>query len=270
MRRILELSGTLLALVQILTGRKEKHMFIGHSTSRGILMANTSRPAPNAVYGYHCGGEIVLKTGEYKALKAQQSAEKEPDKRQDNGSVRLFLGTIGVMLLLCVLVWRLFGFVNFLAALVFCVLAFFPLMIIVFTRRNLYKDDELMQQFRRHHGCEHAMLELLSKEKPATLENLKTSSIYDAECGSAYAGYFLTLACEIGLFLSTLVEIGFLPSVGILIATVILLLILIFVPWNPYKRIQRPVVAQPQDEEYELGMAILQELQRISACTENP
>ena len=114
-------------------------------------MANTSRPAPNAVYGYRCGGEILLKTGEYKALKAQQSAEKEPDKRQDNGSVRLFLGTIGVMLLLCVLVWRLFGFVNFLAALVFCVLAFFPLMIIVFTRRNLYKDNELMQQFRRHH-----------------------------------------------------------------------------------------------------------------------
>ena len=57
---------------------------------------------------------------------------------------------------------------------------------------------------------------------------------------------------------------------GVLIATVILLLILIFVPWNPYKWIQRPVVAQPQDEEYELGMAILQELQRISACAENP
>jgi hypothetical protein len=41
-------------------------------------------------------------------------------------------------------------------------------------------------------------------------------------------------------------------------------------PWNPYKLLQRPVVAQPQDEEYELGMAILQELQRISAAAENP
>ncbi|MBR4409881.1 MAG: DUF1385 domain-containing protein, partial [Firmicutes bacterium] len=154
--------------------------------------------------------------------------------------------------------------------LVFCVLAFFPLMIIVFTRRNLYTEDEMMQQFRRHHGCEHAMLELLSKDKPATLENLKASSIYDAECGSAYAGYFLTLACEIGLFLSTLVDIGFLPSVGILVATVILLLILILLPCNPYKLIQRPVVAQPGDEEYELGLAILQEMQSISAAAKNP
>ena len=238
-------------------------MYIGHSTSRGILMANTSRPAPNAVYGYRSGGEILLKTGEYKALKELQTAEKKEDKSEDNGSVRLFLGTIGVMLLLSALVWHLFGFVNFLAALVFCVLAFFPLMIIVFTRRKLYPEDEMMQQFRRHHGCEHAMLQLLTKEKPATLENLKASSIYDAECGSAYAGYFLTLACEIGLFLSTLVEIGFLKSVGILIATVILLIILILLPWNPYKLLQRPVVAQPQDEEYELGMAIVEKLRSI-------
>ena len=245
-------------------------MYMGFSTSRGIVIGNTARPAPNAVYGYRCGGEILLKTGEYKALKELQTAEKKEDKSEDNGSVRLFVGTIGVMLLLSALVWYLFGFVNFLAALVFCVLAFFPLMIIVFTRRKLYTEDEMMQQFRRHHGCEHAMLQLLTKEKPATLENLKASSIYDAECGSAYAGYFLTLACEIGLFLSTLVEIGFLKSVGILIATVILLIILILLPWNPYKLLQRPVVAQPQDEEYELGMAILQELQRISAAAKNP
>ena len=68
------------------------------------------------------------------------------------------------MLLLCVLVWRLFGFVNFLAALVFCVLTFFPLMIIVFTRRKLYTEDEMTEQFRRHHGCEHAMLQLLKPE----------------------------------------------------------------------------------------------------------
>ena len=118
-------------------------MYIGHSTSRGILMANTSRPAPNAVYGYRCGGEILLKTGEYKALKEQQTAEKKADKSEDNGSVRLFVGTIGVMLLLSALVWRFFGFVNFLAALVFCVLAFFPLMIIVFTRRKLYPEDDI-------------------------------------------------------------------------------------------------------------------------------
>ena len=243
-------------------------MYIGFSTSRGIVIGNTERPAPNAVYGYRSGGEIMLKTGEVKELRNQQTKEAEQDRPEDDGSVRLILMAAGVMLVLSVVIWLFFGFINFLAALVFCVLAFFPLMIIIFARRDRYKEDWMTQQFRRHHGCEHAMLEMLTKEKPATLENLKASSIYDSECGTVYAGYFLTLACEIGLFLSTLVEIGFLKSVGILIVTVILLIILILLPWNPYKRLQRPAVSQPQDEEYELGMAILQEMQRISACAE--
>ena len=238
-------------------------MYTGHSTRRGIVIANTAWPAPNAVYGFRRDEKIELITGDSKELRKLQTLESESDKCKDRGAVKLFLGTAGGMLLISVLVWLLFGFINFLAALVFSVLAFFPLMIIIYSRKNRYIDDALRQQFRRYHGCEHAMLNLLSGNKEATLENLKAAPIYDAECGTAYAGYFLKLACEIGLFLSTLVDIGLLRSVGILAATVILLFILILLPWNPYKKIQQPVVVQPGEGEYELGMAILQELQKI-------
>ena len=81
-----------------------------------------------------------------------------------------------------------------------------------------------------------------------TLQNLLASPIYDAECGTGYAGYFLTLT----------VEIGFLKAMGILLITIVVLFILIFIPWNPYKRLQYPAVAQPGEKEYELGMAVLE------------
>ncbi len=287
-------------------------MYMGHSSSRGILIGDTARPAPNAVYGYYkeyeedgsaagvcssdgCAGSvfaagaadeavlgipaglgnIVLETGEFKALIARQNAHEESDLREERGrggSVARVFGTMGLMLVFCVLVWILFGFGNFLAALIFCVLAYFPLMVLIYARRNHYRSDVLFQRFRRHHGCEHAMIKLLSKNfretadtsdgldsPPAwlTLQNLSASPIYDAECGTVYAGYFLTLALELGILLSDLVNLGFWRSAAVLTVTLVLLVILIFIPWNPYKRLQHPAVDQPGEKEYMLGLAVL-------------
>jgi len=245
-------------------------MYMGHSSSRGILIGDTARPAPNAVYGCWRNGKIVLEKGEFKEPLRRQDQEAEPDDKpsEEQGTVRRVFGVMGLFLVFSAGVWVLFGFTNFLAALVFSVLAYFPVMVIVYARRNPYQTEELHQQFRRFHGCEHACVKLLSKnhsEIPEagspvwlTLQNLQASPIYDAECGTVYAGYFLTLTVEIGLFLSTFVEIDFLKAVGILLATIIVLFILIFVPWNPYKRLQYPAVAQPGEKEYELGLAVLE------------
>lgn len=306
-------------------------MFMGHSSSRGIVIGDTARPVPNAVYGCWRDGKIVLEKGEYKSLVAAQKREAEPDDKpsEERGSGRLIFGVMGLLLLCCAVVWKLFGFVNFLAALVFSVLGYFPLMAILYARRNPYKTAELHEQFRRFHGCEHACVRLLTKHRDKagsdeagdeagdevgddeaggdeagdeaggdvagsdvvgcdeagdeagcqcdekgenwlTMSNLIKSPIYDSECGSVYAGYFFTLACEIGLFLSNFVDIGFFRSVGVILSTVILFLILIFLPWNPYKRLQYPAVAKPGKREYEMGLEILREMQRISAITKNP
>lgn len=293
-------------------------MYMGHSSSRGIVIGDTARPVPNAVYGCWRDGKIVLEKGEYKSLVAAQKREAEPDDKpsEERGSGRLIFGVMGLLLLCCAVVWKLFGFVNFLAALVFSVLVYFPLMVILYARRNPYKTAELHEQFRRFHGCEHACVRLLTKHRDKagsdeagcdvvggdeascdvagdedgrdekgdeagcqcdekgenwlTMSNLIQSPIYDSECGSVYAGYFFTLACEIGLFLSNFVDIGFFRSVGVILATVIVFLILIFLPWNPYKRLQYPAVAKPGKREYEMGLEILREMQRISAITKNP
>lgn len=260
-------------------------MYVGHSSSRGILIGDTARPAPNAVYGYYqetAAAEeekIVLETGEFKALLTRQDAHEKTDLREEGGAisavVRVF-GVMGLMLALCVIIWILFGVRNFLAALTFSVLAYFPLMVILYARQNHYRCETLFQQFRRHHGCEHAMVKLLSKNRNVhsgmpddaektgdyasdwlTLQNLKTSPIYDAECGTVHAGYFLTLAAEIGLLLSDLVNLGVLRSLAVLAGTAVILLTLIFIPWNPYKRLQYPAVVQPEEKDYVLGLAIL-------------
>ncbi len=248
-------------------------MFVGHSSSRGIVIGDTALPNPNAVYGCWREGKVVLETGSFKELLERQKREAETDDKPsaERGSGRLIFGVMGLLLLFCVLVWKLFGFMNFLAVLVFSILGYFPLMVILFARRNHYKTPELHEQFRRCHGCEHAIIKLLSRQRHEVGENWLTMSdliqspIYDSECGTVYAGYFLTLACEIGLFLSNLVDIGFFRSVGVILATVILFVILIFLPWNPYKRLQYPAVTKPGKKEYELGMEILREMQKILA-----
>ena len=277
-------------------------MYVGHSSSRGIVIGDTAKPEPNAVYGCRRDGVIVIETGSFKELVARQQAEAAPDDKpsEERRSGRLVFGVMGLFLAFSAAVWVLFGFINFLAALVFSVLAYFPVMVILFARRNPYCSDELHQQFRRYHGCEHACIQLLAKKNKAgsgaepaaqpagaagidtddaaaagavgvsdaaddaaaqsswlTMSNLVESPIYDSECGTVYAGYFLTLAVEIGLFLSTLVDLGFLWSAGTILVSVILFFILIFMPWNPYKRLQKPAVAQPGEAEYEVGVEIL-------------
>ena len=261
-------------------------MYVGHSSSRGIVIGDTAKSAPNAVYGCRRDGEIVIETGSFKELVKCQQAEAALDDKpsEERQSGRLVFGVMGLFLAFSAAVWVLFGFANFLAALVFSLLAYFPVLVILFARRNPYCSEELHQQFRRYHGCEHACIQLLAKKHKAgsgadtvdasgtaadaadasdappswlTMANLVESSIYDNECGTVYAGYFFTLAVEIGLFLSELVDIGFLRSLAVLLATVILLFILIFLPWNPYKRLQKPAVAQPGEEEYEVGLEIL-------------
>ena len=147
-------------------------MYIGHSSSRGMVVGNTAWSAPNAVYGCWHDGKIVLQTGEFKELKIKQDEDACEDMSAKNNSVQLLFGVAGLFLLFSVAVWCFFGFMNFLAALIFSILAYFPLMIIIYSRQNPYQSDEIHQQFCRYHGCEHAIVQLLSKSQSVDMEHL--------------------------------------------------------------------------------------------------
>ena len=103
---------------------------------------------------------------------------------------------------------------------------------------------------------------MLTGKKDVTEDVLKTARIYDTECGTAYSGYALLLAVELGLLIAF--GSGILKSAGILLATVVLLFILILIPAiNPFTLLQKPVVAQPTDHEYELGLEIIKKVKEL-------
>ena len=57
--------------------------------------------------------------------------------------------------------------------------------------------------------------------------------------------------------------IGLIKSIGILLATVIVLLINVFNPYNPYKILQKNVVSKPTEREYTLGLELIKTLKEL-------
>ena len=114
----------------------------------------------------------------------------------------------------------------------------------------------------RFHGCEHAVNSLLTSGKECTMDNLKAARIYDTECGTAYAGYGLFLAIELGLLVAF--GLGFLKSIGILLASIVLLVVMVLNPGvNPFTLFQRGVVMQPTEREYALGLEIMKKVKEL-------
>ncbi len=94
------------------------------------------------------------------------------------------------------------------------------------------------------------------------MEALKERRVYDAECGTAYSGYALFLAIELGILIA--IGPGFLKAIGIVLGTIILLIVLILNPGiNPFTLIQRSVVAQPTEHEYALGVEIMKKVKEL-------
>ena len=159
-----------------------------------------------------------------------------------------------------------FALTSFLKGLflsVIFVMAFIPILGLVYASISLYESKDDFEQFKKYHGCEHACLKMLSKEKEITIENIETSDIYDSECGTVYMGYILTLLAVIMLIVLNFAAIGFLKSIGIIVGTIIVLFINIFNPYNPYKILQRNVVTRPTEREYILGLELIKKLKEI-------
>ena len=239
-------------------------MYGGFSGSQGILIYEKKKDCRRAIYGYYEEDDIKIIEGEYEALVALRKERERPhridDKKLDRAIVGLFLG----MLTMLIVLFLVGSFRIFVAALLFCLLGYMPILIITFANQKRYIDEEREMQFKRNHGCEHATVSFLTKEKQAvTLEELKKMPIYDGECGTMYAVYLLFLAVEIALLIALPLQLGLLKSVAVVLITIVLLVINVFNPKNPFFIVQRPVVNQPGDREYALGLALIERMKGI-------
>ena len=241
-------------------------MYGGFSGSQGVLLFNTNIEGTNGVYGYYDGEEIVLVEGEYKALRKQQN-QREEAYRRDTNETRRDMGVLLLLdLLMIVAAFRFGTFLSGLAVTVFAVGSYFPLLILRAARRNDYRTKALFDQFRRFHGCEHQTVSWLTRAKASdelTEAGVQRYRIYDAECGTAYAGYWLTLAVVLTALIVSFPTLGFLKAAGILLLTIVLLLVNVFNPWNPFFLLQRRVVDQPGEWEYRLALAAAERLRKL-------
>ena len=236
-------------------------MYAGNSGCYGIVIYNTDIKGENAVYGYYEGDKIRLKTGTAEEMLSFKKTGEADVPRASNTKKAL------VVLFLAFLAAAAAGFVVLqlrvaFALLVFCMISYFPLLIIISANSGMYRDPELKDQFRRHHGCEHAALHVLAENKPAEMESFAKPRIYDPECGTAYSGYAVALALELALLI--IFWPGLLKAIGILALTAVLIIAMILVPrMNPFTVFQRPVVMPPTEKEYLLVIEIMKKLREL-------
>ena len=244
----------------------------GFSGCCGIMLYETAKEGENGVYGYYENGDIVLKTGDHKELRKFKQKQEEPYKCTDKKDDKAVFFLMFIMLAFVAAVFFLCPLRYFFGSLVLAAAAYMPILVLWFANMNTYDSEETRQQFRRFHGCEHALLSCFvhgknDSKRVYELEDLRNASYYDPECGTVYCGYALLLLAVITIMVLNFSSLGLLKFIGILAGSVILLFINLFNPLNPFKLLQKPAVAQPTDYEYELGLAVIKEFRRLTDGT---
>ncbi|MBR5329392.1 MAG: DUF1385 domain-containing protein [Firmicutes bacterium] len=243
----------------------------GFSGCSGIILYDTDKTDGfQAVYGYYTpNNDLILEKGSLKEMqerKNEREASFEREKSpEDKAVVILFL----VMLAMVIFAFLFCPIVMALGVLAFCVISYMPVLVIIFTNLNGYTTIESQMQFRRFHGCEHAIINHLDKNNEWTVEALKSTSIYHKECGTVYSGEAILLAVIIALLIIFLPALGFFKAFGIFVATVILLFLNIFNPFNPFVKLQRPAIATPTERELYLGLAVADALWDVRKTPNN-
>ena len=102
-------------------------------------------------------------------------------------------------------------------------------------------------------------MELIMEQMPVVLPALNAGFLQTLKL------FIVTLAgsLPLGLLIAFGGGLGLLKSMGILLGTIVLLLINIFNPYNPYLLLQKPVVSKPDERTYELGLAICERLREM-------
>lgn len=234
-------------------------MIGGFSGCNGIILYDTDREEYTAVYGYYDKNDhIILEKGSPDEMKKRQKETDESFQSEENHSAKTVFGLFFAMLFAVVLLFIFAPFVIALGFLAFCIIGYFPLLVILFSNSNHYKDEATKMQFRRFHGCEHALINFRSKHKKTelTIEALKKTPIYHRECGTAYCGYALFFGLVLGLIIVHIASLGIVKALGLLFLTLLLLVGNLFNPLNPFVFLQKPAIAAPTEREYRLGIEV--------------
>lgn len=231
----------------------------GFSNCEGIMIYDTVKD--KAIFGYYYDNIIQIEEGNIKDIKDKFSKYKETYERKDGLEDKIVISIAILYLCIVILSLFLFPFLLFLSILVFCLGSYFPFIVIIFANINTYINVEKNKQAKRYHACEHAIIHIIDQDD-VTLEDLKKSSIYDAECGNVYCGYFLFLLIVICYLIINIFTIGLLKSFLIVLGTILLLFINLFNPFNPFLSMQKPTIEQPTDKDYLLALELVKEWQR--------
>ena len=162
----------------------------GNSGCTGILLYDTDKEGVKAVFGhYNEQEELLFEKGELDDIKKIMDEIEKPYKNKNDHAKRTLVLLFLAMLTTVIFMFIFAPFVIALGIFVFCVIAFFPLLIIIFANRNEFNNETLHMRFRRFHGCEHAILNYRNKHNGAipNLEEIKKTSIFQNECGTAYS-----------------------------------------------------------------------------------
>ena len=232
----------------------------GFSGCKGIILYNTEKEGDNAVYGYYEGDELLIEKGSLEDMKALQKESEKGCKKKDKWVVSFVLSYSFLMIAALIFILVTMPFRWFAAALIFCIFSYLPGVVLSLLLRMNYTSKELFDQFCRYHGAEHAAVQLMGKKGELTIEKLKKKTIYDSECGTAYSCYFIVIGAVAAALIINIAAVGILKALLILVGVIILLIINMFNPLNPFLLPQLRVVKRPGDREYELVMTIVKAL----------
>ena len=235
----------------------------GTSGCKGFIIYDTDKTGKNAVYGYYQGEKIVYVMDEFSELTKLKDLMEEEFDRPDKMSSKIFVGTMLAVFLLSILSFVKLSFLKGVFMTAILVLAFKPMVGAIFAHINLFDTEEHRNQFRRFHGCEHKILNILLENKEASEEELKAASIYHMECGSMYVIYKLVLLAVlaiVGLNISTL---GLLKGALILVGTGLVILVNIIKNIGIFNIFQRNSVAEPTEREYILALELLKKFKEL-------
>lgn len=240
-------------------------MIRGISGVKGILLYETKLDEKNnAVYGYYEDKEINILKGSYEELRYIQKEHDFPYEKENNIINKLMLGGLIVSIIFIILSIIYLPLSYIIATIFFCIVAYFP--ILIYTMIPMYNDKEVMEQFKRFHGAEHAVGLHIDFEKELSIDSIQKEKYFDGECGTAYAQSAIVLTLVICFVIINFINLGFLKSMFMIFITVLILILNIFNRYNPFFLIQSCVVSKPTDKEYilalEIGRTLKEELDK--------
>ncbi len=242
-------------------------MLGGESSAVGIVFYDTEKKKENAVFCFYKGSEPFFKIGNKSELFKEMQKLDEPAKSEPTGKIfKLLASELLVFILIIAAIWIFIGgFFPVFGAFLFSVLAYFPVLVLIYAVKSLYPEKENLEQFKRFHGAEHIAVGFyLENKKIPTLEDFKNSSPYHNECGTVYAASAVIFFAVLGAAFGLITKIGFLWFLGIVLITAILLFLNLFNPFNPLTFFQRYTVQIPSEKEIILaadGIKVLSELE---------